>query len=364
MIPVSSPIISKNAKKNLLECLSSGWVSSSGPFVKLFEEKFAKYLGVKFAVTTTSGTSALHLAIASLNIGKDDEVIIPTFTMAATAFAIVYTGATPVLVDSELETWNMDITQIEKKITKKTKAIIVVHIYGHPVNMDQIKKIATKHKLFIIEDAAEALGSEYKTKKVGNLSDLACFSFYANKAVTCGEGGMVVTNNSKIAIRLKRLKDMAYSPKKRFLHTEIGFTYRMSNLQAALGLAQLEQVDKMIQQKRSIANFYNTHLLPIKKLTLPPEKKWAKNSYWMYCILSNDRDKLRSELLKKGVDTRNFFIPMHRQPALKKIGLYRNEHYPVADLLSKTGLYLPSGPEISKEDLAYVCKTIKDIYEV
>lgn len=369
MIPVSKPIFAKNAKKYLLECINSGWVSSSGPYVGGFEQKFAQYLGMKYAITATSGTAALHLALTSLEIGKGDEVIVPSFTMIAPVFAILYTGAKPVLADSGLQTWNIDVSQIEKKITKKTKAIIAVHTYGHPVNMDPLIAIAKKHGLFIIEDAAEALGAEYKNKKTGTLGDISCFSFYANKTITTGEGGMVVTNNKSLHKRLLLLKDMAHSRKKRFLHSEIGFTYRMTNMQAALGLAQLEQIEKFVKQKRFIAKFYNQYLSKISYLTLPLEKPWAKSIYWMYGILVNrkspiSKDTLTKKLFDKGIDTRDFFIPMHHQPALKKLGLFKKEHYPVADHLSKLGFYLPSGPDISQKQLTLICKTIKEMYEL
>lgn len=369
MIPVSKPIIAKNASKYLMECLDSGWVSSSGPYVAEFEQKFAQYLNVKYAVTTTSGTASIHLSLAALNIGKDDEVIVPAFTMIAPVFAILYTGAEPVLVDGELQTWNIDISQIEKKITKKTKAIIAVHTYGHPVDMNPLIAIAKKHRISVIEDAAEALGTQYKNRKVGTFGDLACFSLYSNKTITTGEGGMVATDNKSLYKRLLLLKDMAHSPKKRFLHTEVGFTYRMTNMQAALGIAQLEQIEKLIKQKIAIAEFYNRHLLDIPYLTLPPNQLWAKNIYWMYGILVNktspiSKEELRKKLFDKGIDTRNFFIPMHRQPVLTKLGLFKRESYPVADYLSKHGFYLPSGPDISQKQLNYICKSIKEMYEM
>lgn len=365
MIPVSKPIIFPKAQKFVLDSLKTGWVSGQGPFVQRFEEEFARFLGVKYAVTTTSGTASLHLALAALKIGKGDEVIIPTFTMAAVAFAVVYTGATPVLIDSEPETWNIDINQIEKKITKNTKAIILVHIYGHPVDIDSLLKIAKKYKLYVIEDIAEAVGAEFKGKKVGSFGDVSCTSFYANKTVTCGEGGMVATNNPKIAKRLRLLKDMAYSGKKRFLHLEVGFTYRMGSLQAALGLAQLEGVDLLIKKKRWVADFYNSRLSSLP-LTLPQEKPWAKNIYWMYGVLVNrshiSKEALRQKLLSKGIDTRDFFIPMHKQPALKNLGFFKGETYPVAEDLSKRGFYLPSGPNITDKELAMVCEVLKESY--
>lgn len=366
MIPVSQPVIAKNAKKYLMECITSGWVSSQGPFVSSFEEKFAKYLNVGFATTTTSGTAALHIALAALGIGKDDEVIITTFTMIAPVFAILYTGAKPVLVDVDSKTWNMDVTQIEKKITKKTKAIVAVHIYGNPVDMDRLIQLARQFNLALIEDGAEALGAGYRGKKVGTFGDIACFSFYASKLITTGEGGMAVTSNKGLAKRLKLLKDMAYSEKKRFLHTQITFTYRMSNLQAALGLAQLEEIDITLSKKRSVAKLYTANLANLTKLTLPKEIPETLSSYCMYAVLTNrgigiSRDTLCQKLFVKEIETHDFFVPMHRQPVLLKLGLFTNEHYPVADDISKRGFYLPSGPAITKAEVSYVCKALKAI---
>lgn len=368
MIPVSKPIIFAKSSKYLNECINSGWISSQGPFVKKFERSFANYLGVKHAISTTSGTTALHLALVALGIKKNDEVIVPTFTMIAPVFAILYTGATPVFVDSDLDTWNMNVSEIERKITKKTKAILVVHIYGHPVDLDPIKTLAKKYKLYLIEDSAEALGAEYKNKKIGSFGIVSCFSFYANKLITTGEGGMVVTNNQTLAVKIRSLSDMSYSLKKRFLHTSLGFTYRMTNMQAALGLAQLENVEQLSIKKRQIAQIYNKLLSNLPSLKLPVEKKWAKNSYWVYGVLIKsskiNRDKLRKKLFEKGIDTRDFFIPTHNQPALKKLGINIKEKFPIAQKLSRQGLYLPSGPDISIKQIEYVCKTIKEIYEV
>mgnify|MGYP001594115353 FL=1 len=365
-IPVNEPAISKNALKYVTDCIKTGWVSSSGKYLKDFEEKFAKFLGVKHAITTTNGTTALHLAILALGIKKGDEVILPSHTMMSSAAAIVYTGATPVLVDVERDSWNMDVSQIEEKISKRTKAIMPVHIYGHPVDMDPIIALAKKYHLYIIEDAAESTGAEYKRKLTGTLGDIGCFSFYANKIITTGEGGMMVTNNDKIANHARLLKDMAHSPQKRFLHKEIGFNFRMTNLQAALGVAQLEEVKKYIQKKRWMAALYNEELSKIKGLTLPIEHSWAKNVYWMYGILVEKefgvtRDEFMKKLLEMGIDTRTFFIPMHKQPALKQLGLFKGEKYPVSDEIGRRGLYLPSGLALTEKQIRIVCKTIKDI---
>ena len=362
-IPVNEPAISKNALKYVTSCIKTGWISSAGNYLKDFEEKYAKFLGVKHAITTTNGTTALHLALLALGIKKGDEVILPSHTMMSSAAAIVYTGATPVLVDVESDTWNMDVSQIEKKINKRTKVIMPVHIYGHPVDMNFVIDLAKKYQLYIVEDAAESIGAKYKGKLTGTLGDIGCFSFYANKIITTGEGGMIVTSNDKIAKHARLLKDMAHSPQKRFLHKEIGFNFRMTNIQAALGVAQLEEVNKYIQKKRWMADLYNKKLSKIKGLTLPTERGWAKNVYWMYGIMVEKefgitRDEFMQRLYQKEIDTRTFFIPLHRQPALKRLGLFKGEKYPVSDEISRKGLYLPSGLAITEKQIRTVCITI------
>jgi perosamine synthetase len=368
MIPVCEPFLCGKEKEYVLDCIKTNWISSLGKYIGEFEQRFAQYCGSKYGVSTTSGTTALHLALASLGIGKGDEVIVPAFTMAAPVFAVVYTGAKPVLVDCEPETWNMDVTQIEKKITPNTRAILPVHIYGHPCNMEPILKIAKERNLYIIEDAAEAHGAEYKGRKVGGIGDIGCFSFYANKIITTGEGGMMVTNDEKLAEKARRLKDQAYSKDRRFLHTDIGFNYRMTNIQAAIGLAQLEKIDELVGRRRKNARLYSELLREVEGIRLPTEKEWAKNIYWMYCILVEDefrmgRDELQRELKKNGVDTRAFFIPMHQQPAFRNLGLFEGESYPVSEDISTRGMYLPSGSGLKDEEIEQVCTTLKGIKE-
>jgi len=365
MIPVCEPFLRGKELEYIADCLKSNWISSQGKYIEEFEQRFAHYCGCKYGISTTSGTTALHLALVSLGIGAGDEVIIPTFTMIATAFAVAYTGAEPVLVDAEPETWNMDTSQIEARITPRTKAIMPVHIYGHPGDMDSIMEIAQKHHLWVIEDAAESHGAEYKGKKAGGIGHVNCFSFYANKIITTGEGGMVVTNNAEIAERARALKDLAHSREKRFLHTDIAFNYRMTNLQAAIGLAQFERIDELVERRRAHAYLYNSLLKDIEGIRLPPEKEWAKNVYWMYGILIEDsfgtsRDELMERLKDRGIETRAFFIPVHQQPAFLKMDLFQSESYPVAEKLSQRGLYLPSGSGLSPEQIEYVCQVIKD----
>ncbi len=367
MIYVCEPYLGKREQEAALECLRRGEISgTSGRFIQEFEQRFSNFCSVRYGVSTTSGTTALHLALASLGIKAGDEVIVSNLTNIATVYSIVYTGARPVLVDSEDKTWNIDAGKIEGKINKRTKAILVVHLYGHPAEMDEIMRIKRKYNLYLIEDAAEAHGAEYKNKKVGSFADIGCFSFYANKIITTGEGGMLVTDNKRIYERAQLLKNLAFSRKRRFKHFHIGFNYRMSNLQAAIGLKQLERIRYFINRKIKNAHFYNRLLGEVEGIVLPPCQPYVKNVYWMYCILVNDnfglsRDKLMQRLKEKNIETRTFFIPMHLQPIFRKIGLFRNEKHPVCERLSRQGLYLPSGVNLSVEQIAYVCEQIKKI---
>ena len=365
MIPVCEPFLNGKELEYVADCLKSNWISSQGKYIQKFEQGFARYCGCRYGISTTSGTTALHLALVSLGIGAGDEVIIPAFTMIATAFAVAYTGAKLVLVDAEPETWNMDTSQIEARITPRTKAIMPVHIYGHPCDMGPIMEIAREHHLWVIEDAAEAHGAEYKGKKAGGIGDVNCFSFYANKIITTGEGGMVVTNNAEIAERARALKDLAHSREQRFLHTDIAFNYRMTNLQAAIGLAQFERIEELVERRRAHAYLYNSLLKDIEGIRLPPEREWAKNVYWMYGILIEDsfgpsRDDLMERLKDRGIDTRAFFTPVHKQPAFQKENLFQGESYPVAERISQEGLYLPSGSGLSRGQIEYVCQVVKD----
>jgi perosamine synthetase len=360
MIPVCEPKLSGKELEYVTDCIKTNWISSKGKYITEFEEKFSKYCGAKYGIATCNGTTALHLALASLGIKPGDEVIIPTFTMIATANSVTYTGAKPVLVDSEPQTWNMDPAKIEEKITKRTKAIMVMHTYGHPCDMDPIIKMAKEHDLWVIEDAAEAHGAEYKGKRVGALGDAGCFSFYANKIITTGEGGMVVTNDEKIAEMSRLLRDQAFEPK-RFLHRYIGFNYRMTNLQAAIGVAQMGIVDESVETRRRNARFYNSLLKDVEGIALPPEASWAKNVYWMYTVLvensfGTERDKLMAFLKEKGIDTRSAFYPIHIQPVYAK--QYKGEKYPVAEKLGRKGVNLPSGNTLTKNQIRFIVETI------
>jgi len=370
MIRVCTPAIGKEELQNAVNAIKKGEISGTfGEYIDKFEKRFSRYCGAKFGVATTSGTSALHLALASLGVGAGDEVILPALTNIATAYSVIYCNATPVVIDSEIETWNMNTSLIEKYITKKTKVIMPVHIYGNPSDMDPIMKIAKKYNLFVVEDAAEAHGAEYnsckdkKWKKVGSIGDIGCFSFYANKIVTTGEGGMLVTNNKKIYEKAKLLKNLAFSKKVRFRHEFLGFNYRMTNLQASIGLAQISRIDKIINKKRYIAKRYNDAFCCIKGLKMQASMNWARSVYWMYCLLIDEdfgisRDRLIDKLKRKGIETRMLFIPMNQQPVFKKMGLFKNTSCPIAGELSKMGLYLPSGTNLNNKEIDYVIKTI------
>jgi len=348
------------------ECLNTNWISSRGRFVAEFESGFAGFCGVGHGIATTNGTAALHLALATLGVGEGDEVILPAFTMMSTAFAILYTGATPVLVDAEPDTWNMDVAALGEKVSRRTKVILPVHIYGHPCDMDPILEIAEDADLWVVEDAAEAHGALYKGRKTGGLGDIGCFSFYANKIITTGEGGMLVTDDPGLAERAGSLKDLAFDTERRFLHTDIGFNYRMTNIQAAIGLAQLERIGEFISLRRRHAGIYSNHLAGIPGITLPVERPWATNVYWMYSILLErsfglTRDELMKALAGKGIETRSFFIPVNRQPVMKKMGFFRGEKYPVAEDLGARGLYLPSSSSLPEEEIEQVCREIGNI---
>ena len=363
-IPVNEPLLQGNEKKYLLECIKTGWISSDGPFVKKFEKKFAKQVKRKYGIAVTNGTSAIDVAVASLNLGKGDQIILPTFTIISSILQIVRSGAKPVLIDCDPVTWNMDVNQIEEKINSSTKAIMVVHIYGLPVDMDPILKLCKKYKLKLIEDAAEMIGQTYKKKNCGSFGDISTVSFYPNKHITTGEGGMVLTNNIKLANKSRELRNLCFKPKKRFVHDRLGWNFRMSNIQAALGVAQLEQLEKFVKKKRWIGKIYNESLSKLNNVFLPTDKtNYAKNIYWVYGIVLKKHSKLKArEVIKKmsklGIGCRPFFCPMHKQPIFKKMGLFKNEKYPVAENLYRNGFYVPSGLSLNKNQILTVSKAL------
>jgi len=366
MIPVNAPFIPEKSKELVMRALGDGWISSAGPYLQDFENKFAAYIGVKHAIAVNTGTAALHVALLSLGIKEGDEVIVPSFTMAASWMAVMYTGAKPIFVDVTKDTFTIDPELIESKITKNTKAIMPVHIFGHPANMDSIMKLVKKHNLYVIEDAAEAHGATYKGVKVGGIGDINAFSFYANKIVTTGEGGMVTTNDNNLAKQARRYRDLCHSSK-RFIHDDLGYNYRMTSLQAALGIGELSEIDKFIEIKTKMATRYFAQLKDIPGLTLPITKEWATNVYWMYGVVVDakifgmSKDDLRAKLLENGVDTRDFFYAPDVQPVIIDRGL-TGGHYPVTTNLSNNGFYLPSGLALTPAQIDQVCETIHSIY--
>ena len=369
MIPVSEPNLDIKDAAAVIEAVRTSQISGNSSIVREFEAAFASYVypgKTSYGVSCNSGASALHIALLALGIGKGDEVIVPDVTMIATANAVAYCGAKPIFVDSDSETWCIDAGKIKDKITKHTKAIVPVHLYGHPVDMDTVTRLAEYHDLFVVEDAAEALGSEYHEQKCGSLSDAACFSFYANKNMTTGEGGMVVSEDQKIADACAALRSHAFGTRdgmfQHFNHTRLGFSYRLSGLQAALGLSQLERIEQLISRKCGNGKFYNSFLKPLAdegKLVLPVEKPFSKNTYWYYTVLVTpefgmNRDDLMKALYDDGIETRTTFIPMHKQLLYKT-----DEAFPVADMIAECGINLPSSSRLTAEEIMYVCECIK-----
>lgn len=363
MIPVFEPVIGREEINAVVDALKKGEISGTyGKYIPEFEQKFAQYCGCKYGAAVTSGTTALHLAVAAAGIKKGDEVLISSSTNIATALAVVHNGAIPIPVDSEPITWNMNVDLVESLITTKTKAVIPVHLYGHPVDMGRLMKIAKKYNLVVIEDCAESHGATYVGKKTGSLGDMGCFSFYASKIITTGEGGMVITNSKTLAQKLRLLKNLAFA-EPRFLHKEIGFNFRMTGFQAAMGLAQLKKIEKIIAKKRHIAKIYSKYLKNIRGIQTPHEAIWARNVYWMYAITINrefgiNRDTLMKKLSKDGIETRTFFCSMNRQPCLQKQIGFRKIPCPVADEIWKTGLYLPSSITLTEKQIQFICEKI------
>jgi perosamine synthetase len=366
MIPVNEPSLNGNEKKYLAECIDTGWISSEGPFVNRFEELLSQKVGRKYGVAVSNGTAAIDVAIEALGIEAGDEVIMPTFTIISCVGQIIRAGAKPVLVDSDPLSWNMDVTQIEEKITVRTKAIMVVHIYGLPVDMDPVLGLASRYGLKIIEDAAEMLGQTYKGKPCGSFGDVSTFSFYPNKHVTTGEGGMVVTNDMRLMEQSKSLRNLCFQPGKRFVHERLGWNLRMTNLQAAVGVAQLEQLDDFVLRKRQIGEQYNELLKEVLGIQLPLVKTdYAENIYWVYGLILNDDLGLdaidvMNRLTEKGIGTRPFFCPMHMQPVLKRMGLFEGESFPVAERLYKQGFYIPSGLGLTEEKIDLSASMLKE----
>jgi perosamine synthetase len=375
MIPVNQPLLGERELEYVTECVRTGWISSSGRFIEEFEKKWAAYCGMKFGIAVSNGTTALQVALGCLELGTGDEVIMPAFTIISCAMAIVEHGLVPVLVDSDPRTWCMDVSQIEARITNRTRAIMPVHIYGHPIDMDPLLELAKKHNLAVIEDAAEAHGAEYLSgrngaitswKRCGGMGHISTYSFYANKLITTGEGGMVLTNDSIIAEKARSLRNLCFRPERRFFHTELGYNYRMTNMQAALGVAQLERFEQIIAKKRWMGAAYTERLKEIPGMQLPVEESWAKQVYWMYGLVLNesrgmDAAEFARRLDEQGVQTRPFFLGMHEQPVFWAHGLFKGECYPVAERIAKQGLYLPSGLALTNAQLEETCNAVKRV---
>jgi perosamine synthetase len=366
MIRVNDPLIKEREKQLVMEALEGGWISSEGPMVKKFEDNFSHYLGVEFGIAVSNGTVAIETALYALNIQEGDEIIVPSFTIISCVSSIIKMKAIPVLVDIEPETWCIDPQLIEAKITKKTKAIMAVHMYGHPCDMDPILAIAKKHHLYVIEDAAEVHGALYKGKKCGSLGDISTFSFYANKLITTGEGGMVVTNNVEFKNRAQSFRNLCFIPEQRFYHLEMGNNYRLTNIQAALGVGQLERIEEIVDYKRECARLYRHYLSTLKGVKLQVEKEYAKSVYWMYCVqLDPSYGLTAKEAMKKleklGIGTRPFFMGMHLQPCFHKMNLFLNESYPVTEAAHTYGFYLPSGMNLTESQIIEVCEKFKSI---
>lgn len=356
MIPVFRPTIGNEEIVNVVDALRHGEISGNfGTYLESFERRFAAYCGCKLGIAVTSGTTALHLAVDAAGIKANDEVLVAASTNIATALGVVHKNAIPVPVDSENVSWNLDLDLLEALITPRTKAIIPVHLFGHPVDMDRLMEIARKHDLIVIEDCAEAHGATIRGRMTGSFGHMACFSFYANKVITTGEGGMVLTNDDALAEHLRLLRNLG-STTPRFVHKVAGYNFRMTGYQAAMGLAQLERIDQIIEQKRALARRYHERLSPIRGLRLPAEMNWARNIYWMYAIAITPefgitRDQLMAKLAAKGIETRTFFCPMNQQPCLLQIPEFRAVPCPVADELWQTGLYLPSTYTLTDDEL-------------
>ena len=365
MIPVSKPIILRQDINSVSKVMKDGWITSEGPAVKMFEKKFSNLIKKKYASTVSNGTAALEIAIKCLNLKKNDEIIIPNFTIVSNLIAVLKNNLKPVLVDCDPFTWNMNIEQIKKAINPRTKAILATHIYGYPIEIDKIKIICKKNKLFLIEDAAEMLGHNYKKHKCGFYGDISTFSFYANKHVTTGEGGMILTDSSKFDKKIKSLRNLCFGKKDRFNHDDIGWNYRLSNLQAAFGLSQLNRLNKTLVLKKNIGKLYFQKLKNNKEIFIQsPNYKGIENIYWVVGIVIKKKSitaKILMNYLKsKGIQTRPFFYPMNKQRFLKKYNIKLKGSFPISENISKYGIYLPSGPDIKLKDIEKVCLEINN----
>lgn len=368
-IPVNEPLLNGNEKKYLAECIDTGWISSEGPFIQRFEKDFAESVGRKYAIAVSNGTAALDAAVEALGLEPGDEVILPTFTIISCISQIVRAGLVPVLVDSDPVTWNMDVTQVEAKISPRTKAIMAVHIYGLPVDMAPLLDIARRYGLKIIEDAAEMHGQTYNGRPCGSFGDISIFSFYPNKHITTGEGGMIVTNDDHLDSKCRSLRNLCFQPHKRFVHEQLGWNLRMTNMQAALGVAQLERLPEFVQRKRQMGALYQSGLADISGLQLPlASTSYAENIYWVFGVILDasipfDAEEAMKRLGKMGIGTRPFFWSMHEQPVFQRRGLFRGERYPISENMSRRGFYVPSGLGLTRQQQETVIDAVRTIMD-
>jgi perosamine synthetase len=365
LIPVNEPVITQRDVELVTQALTSGWISGAGPHIEQFEASWATYCRRKHGIAVANGTVALQLAVSLLDLEPGDEVIMPSFTIISCALPVVLAGATPVLVDSDPHTWTMDTAHVASKISGRTRAIMPVHIYGHPVDMDPLLELAGKHSLAIVEDAAEAHGALYKGRRCGSFGTSSCFSFYANKLVTTGEGGMLLVDDDALAARARSLRNLAFAPPRRFVHHALGFNYRLTNLQAALGVAQVERMADIVARKRWLGQAYTERLQDLPRLELQQQQPWAESVYWVYGVVLKeesglDATQLAQRLAERGVETRPFFFGMHEQPVLRERGLFQGERYPVAERLARQGLYLPSGLGLDECQIERVCEAVRE----
>jgi perosamine synthetase len=375
MIPVNEPLLGEEELAAVADCMRTGWISSAGRYIEEFERAWARECGVEHGVAVANGTAALQIAVHALGLQPRDEVILPSFTIISCAMAVVRCGLVPILVDSDPATWGMDVSSLSRLMTPRTRAILPVHMYGHPVDMDPVTRLAREYGLLVVEDAAEVHGAEYLSghetptstwKRCGGLGDLATFSFYANKLITTGEGGMVVTSNAELAERARSLRNLCFQAPRRFYHTELGYNFRMTNIQAAIGAAQVRRLPEIVSRKREIARRYTERLRPLGWLELPQEKPWARSVYWVYGVVISDKvamdaQALATRLYSEGVETRPFFLGMHEQPVFHKMGLFRDAagRFPVCERIARRGLYLPAGLAISNEQIDEVCDVLE-----
>jgi perosamine synthetase len=366
MIPVNEPLLGEADFASVIEAMRSGWISGAGPHIEAFETRWAAYCGRKHGIALANGTVALQLGVALLDLRPGDEVIMPTFTIISCALPVVLAGAVPALVDSDPHTWTMDVDQVEARITPRTRAIMPVHIYGHPVDMDPLLDLARRYELSVIEDAAEAHGAEYRGRRAGGFGTSSTFSFYANKLLTTGEGGMLLVDDDHLAERARRLRNLGFQPGRRFLHAELGFNFRLTNMQAALGLAQVDRMDDIVARKRRMAQAYTERLSEMPGLELQVQQPWARSVYWMYGLVLREETGLDAvefarRLATRGVETRPFFLGMHEQPVLRERGLFDGESYPVAERIARQGLYLPSGLGLDEGQIERVCEVVREV---